>query len=84
MTPEEKTLLERTFQMAKENNAILRKMRSLQRTANWLRICYWAVIISLSLGAYYFLQPYIEALSGVSKQVNSSMDSLKEFREFLK
>ena len=44
---------------------MLHKMR---RTALWGRLFhffYWAVIIGLSIGAYYFVQPYVEQLQGV-------------------
>ena len=65
MTPEERQLLIQTHRMVEENNKLLRKMH---RSALWghiFRFLYWAIIIGLSVGAYYFVQPYIEQLQSV-------------------
>ncbi len=72
MTPEERSLLERTASLAEENNKILRSLRRSGRISLAMRIGYWAVIILLSFGAYYFIQPYIETLGGL---VNGNPDS---------
>lgn len=66
MTPEEKALLENTYQIAKENNELL---RGIQRRGRWslgLRVGYWAIIIGLSVGALYFIQPYVDMLKGLT------------------
>ena len=57
MTPEEKSLLERTYKMAEETNAIVRLMRRTNRYSTIARVSYWVVIILLSFGAFYFIQP---------------------------
>ena len=62
MTPEEKALLEETAKLARENNKILRGIRRSNRLSAFFRIIYWAVIIGSAFGAYYFLQPYVNAL----------------------
>jgi len=64
MTPEERSLLERTAALTEENNAILRKMRRSSRWQMALQICYWVLIIALTFGAFYFIQPYINSLTG--------------------
>jgi hypothetical protein len=88
MTPEEKSLLERTYKMAVENNDLLRKMR---RSAKWtsvMRYVYWAVIIFLSFGAYYFIQPYINFLtsefSGGQSSTSSSTSMMQAVQNLLK
>ena len=72
----EKKLLEETAALAKENNRLLKKMR---RAAIWGRVMhllYWVLIIGVSLGLFYFLQPYIdqvkalyEGLQGVTEGI---------------
>jgi hypothetical protein len=64
MTPEEKSLLERTYKIAEENNTILCSMRRSARVTNILRATYWIIIIVTSFGAYYFIQPYVNTLMG--------------------
>lgn len=65
VTPEEKSLLEETHALARENNTILRKMRRMGRWAAIIKACYWLLIIGLGLGAYYALQPYLLAATGI-------------------
>ncbi len=65
MTPEERQLLIQTHRLVEENNALLRKMRRAAILGSIFRVLYWIVIIGLSVGAYYFIQPYVEQLQGV-------------------
>ena len=70
MTPEERSLLERTAALAEENNKIL---KSMQRKAHWqlvFQIFYWLLIIGLTFGAFYFIQPYINSLTGMLGEMN--------------
>ncbi|MES3030803.1 MAG: hypothetical protein V4697_00095 [Patescibacteria group bacterium] len=86
MTPEERSLLERTYKLAEENNEILRKMRRLSRYGTIFKTIYWVVILGLSFGAYYFIQPYVESVSGLYGQVQGNvgtMDNIKSaFSEY--
>lgn len=88
MDPESKKLLENTFILAQENNKMLRKIRSVQKWSifwSWLKII---VIIGITLGSFYFLQPYINkivdlysSISGVEQELN---DSDSSFQDLLK
>ena len=62
MTPEEKALLERTFELVKENNELLRSLKNRARLGTAIKIVYWVVIIALSLGATYFFQSYLDTI----------------------
>jgi hypothetical protein len=77
MTPEERSLLERTHKLAEENNEILRSIRRTNRFSMAFRILYWAVIIVVSFGAYYFIQPYVETMLGAYEQVQSGLSGLQ-------
>jgi len=83
MTPEEKSLLERTYKLAEENNALLTKMLRSSRLTLALKIAYWVVILLVTFGAFYFIQPYLDAISGTTgdgtgSSTGSSLDMLKE------
>jgi len=90
MTPEEKSLLERTYKLAEENNKILRGLRRSNRTAIALRALYWVVIIALSYGAIYFIQPYFNTLTSMLGQnggisgLTSDLSTLQEAANQLK
>lgn len=66
MTPEEKNLLERTLKLAEENNALLLGLRRSNRISTAMRVAYWVVIIALSFGAFYLIQPYLTFLTGLT------------------
>jgi len=59
MTPEERHLLELTHKLAEENNRILVSIRRSNRVSAIFRVLYWIIIIGISVGAYYFIQPYV-------------------------
>ena len=78
MSPEEKSLLERTYKMVEENNSILRSIRRSNRFSSLMRLLYWIVIIALSYGAYYYIQPYVKTALGLYDQVQTNIDSIKD------
>lgn len=62
MTPEEHRLLVETRDLALENAKALKSLRRSHIASSVFRVLYWVVIIGVSLGAYYFIQPYVDAL----------------------
>ena len=77
MDPESKQLLEKTYSLVEENNKILHKMRHAQKVASFMRIVYWLLIIGISIGAFYFLQPYVNKLEKFIGSTGISIDQLK-------
>ena len=77
MTPEERSLLERTYAIAEENNKILRGIRSSNRFSMIMRVVYWVVIIIVSFGAYYFIQPYLTMLLGITGQNQGTLQGIE-------
>jgi len=84
MTPEEKSLLEQTHRLAEENNDILRSLRRSRRMSTILTIFYWVVIVVVSVGSYYFVEPYMKLLPNVmgaiQGDVNSANAALQQMR----
>ena len=70
MDPEERKLLERTLRLVEENNSMIHKMRRAQKWASFTRTLYWIVIIGVSIGAFYFLQPYINKMQSLMQYAN--------------
>jgi hypothetical protein len=58
-----------------ENTRMVRALYRAQRWAFVYRIVYWVIIIGLALGAFYFIQPYLTALTGAYETV-SGQDSV--------
>ena len=60
-----------------ENNRILHKLLNAQRWATFWSILRWLIIIGLSLGAYYYLQPYLDKLLTAYSQISAQIPELK-------
>ena len=76
MTPEERSLLERTYKIAEENNAILRGIRRANRWGIAVKVFYWVIILGVTFGAFYFLQPYIESTLDLVDQAQESIRTI--------
>ncbi len=79
MDPESKKLLQDTLELARENNSMLHSMRRSMRIQRIMSLLYWAFIIFTALGAYYFIQPYLEQLINAYTGASDTIKSLKEF-----
>ncbi|MFA6397255.1 MAG: hypothetical protein WDK96_00195 [Candidatus Paceibacterota bacterium] len=65
MDPEIKALFEENLKVNKENNVILKKMRRSQKRSDYLRLFYWLVIIGITAGAFYFINPFIGKITSI-------------------
>ena len=78
MNPEDKKLLEESVQLSRENNTMLKKMLWVQRRGAFIRWTYWIIIIVLTIGSFFFIQPYLNSLIGVysGQDINSVLNNL--------
>ncbi len=77
MNPEDNQLLQKTHDLAEENNKILRGIRSSNRWSAVFRIFYWIIIVGISVGAFYYIQPYINVLSKAYSGIQTDLNSIK-------
>jgi len=61
-----------------ENNRMLHKMRRAQILGTIFTVVYWLVIIGVGIGAFYFVQPYIESLYGVYGDIQGGVSDVRE------
>lgn len=76
MSPEEKELLKRSIALGEENNDILRSIQRSMRLARFMSILYWVIIIGSAIGAYYFIQPYLDQVMGAYGGAKSQLNQL--------
>lgn len=84
MDPESKKLIEETHALEEENNKML---RSLKRSMFWSRVMssiYWILILGISVGAFYFIQPYMDQAMDVYNEIKGNLDSASSFLEDFK
>lgn len=79
MDPEDKKLLEKVYQLAEENNEMLHKVRSVQKRTFLFQIIRWTLIIGISIGAFYFLQPYVDNFQYFLEDTSATIDKIKNF-----
>jgi TRAP-type C4-dicarboxylate transport system permease small subunit len=73
MEPSAKEILEETLEISKENNKMLRKMRSAMRWSRAFKVVYWIVIVGSMIGAFYYFQPLIDNLTSTYNSLMSSI-----------
>ncbi len=79
MSPEERSILVRTHELAEENNKILKALNRRAKFSTALRVTYWIVVIGLSVGAFYFIQPYLNFLTDITNGTGTSFsENVKE------
>ena len=77
MNPEEKELLQKTYDLSKENNRILHGLRRSNRYSTILSVFYWIIIIGVSVGAFVYLQPYIDTLTKTYGSLQTDFNNIK-------
>ncbi|MFA6273200.1 MAG: hypothetical protein WC673_01780 [Candidatus Paceibacterota bacterium] len=77
MTDEEKEILERTYELAKDTNDKVSRLYRSHRWGRAIKIIYWVAIIGMSLGAYWLIQPYVDQLKEVYSGVGDTVDTIR-------
>ena len=78
MSPEERQLLEETVTLSRENNQILRQLRRALRWGRFYSVLKWILIVGSTLGAYYYLQPYLFRLFDAYQALLNGLNEVKE------
>jgi len=77
MDPESKQLLQDTYNLADQNNKMLRSIRRAQKVSSFLRFMYWIIIIGIGVGSFYFLQPYVNQIQKFIQDSGNSINQIK-------
>ena len=64
MDPETRDMIEGTLELVRENNRMLRKVRGVQQREMIYRTVKIFVMVGIALGLFYFLQPFINQVTG--------------------
>jgi hypothetical protein len=87
MEPEEKKLLEKTYRLVDKNNEMLHRIRRSQNRRSFFNILRWVIIIGISFGIFYFLQPYVDAMKEFIENTKSFVDdtgsTINQIKDFL-
>ena len=68
--------LKEVIRLEKENNKILLKLYKTQKLNLVIKTIYWFILIGIAIGAFYFLQPFLDNITQIYK---GGTDSLLNF-----
>ena len=71
-------LLKANLAISRENNQILRKMRSAQKWAQITRVVYYVIIAGATVGAFYYIQPFIAKFSSLIPGLDKLLSNLPD------
>ena len=80
MSPEERQMLKRSVDLAEDNNKALHAIRRSIRLGHIMSVVYWIFIIGSAVGAYYFVQPYLDGLVKAYSGAKSSIGDGSGFK----
>jgi hypothetical protein len=83
MDEKDKIILKEIQQMTEENNKILKKMNRKAFWASISSLMYWVVIIGASLGAYYYLEPYVDKFKETYQTVKAELSQVQNVTKTL-
>jgi hypothetical protein len=73
MDEETRQLLQKNLEVSQESLKILKKINRARIAGNIFSFLKWMVIIGASVGAYYYIQPYLDQMLALIKQLNIIM-----------
>jgi hypothetical protein len=76
-----KKMVREAVELAEDNNRMLHKMIRASRLGRIFKFLYWAVIIVLMLGAYYYIQPFIDNLFAAYAGLMQNIESIQKTGE---
>ncbi len=86
MDPEIDKALSEQMELIEENNRLIKKIHKSIVMGRFISILYWVVIIGSALGAYYFLQPYVDvvlkAYENIKEGFGAAQDLSSSITEF--
>ena len=68
--------INKILELTAENNEIIKKMRRSQKIQNTFRVIYWIILISTTLGIYYFLKPTILTIFNDYNSIKTNINYL--------
>ncbi len=78
MEEELKKVLKENLEVSQESLKILKGIRRNQRISATFRVLYWIVILGSAIGAYYYLQPYIDKAFRSYGQIQDTISNIQK------
>ena len=79
MDTEDKKKLNRALEISEENNTMLKALVRSMRWARLFKIVYWGILIAISVGAFYYLQPYVDKASSAYSTFQQGVNRINTY-----
>jgi hypothetical protein len=76
--PELKDLLQKNLESSQETLKVVKGMRSIQRWGSFFTVLKWIIIIGITFGSFYFIQPYLNGLIDTYTQLNETVNGVQK------
>ena len=76
MNEEIESLIRETRDLVEENNKILRGIRRSNRWGVFIKSVYWIVIIIVTIGAFAYIQPYLNSMMKLYNQLEDTNNKI--------
>lgn len=73
-----KKILEENTKIARENHRLLKKIYRSIKWAGFFRMVYWTVLLGSAVGAYYFIQPFIDTAQNSFNSIKSGFGAIQD------
>ena len=78
----EEDKLDKIVALCESNNKILKGMQRSARAGRFFTIVYWTLIIGSAVGAYYYIQPYLDQAMRLYQEINSGVSKVNSLPSF--
>lgn len=68
--------LDRLEEQLEENTRIIKKIYRAHIISRIITLFYWLLVIGVAIGAFYFIQPYIDAVINAVNGINNTKDTI--------
>jgi hypothetical protein len=72
MDHDDKQKLQRALELSEENNRLIKKLVRAMRWNRFIQVMYWVIIIAVSIGSLYIIQPYMDQLRSIYGSVGDA------------
>ena len=79
MDSEDRKKLNRALEISEENNTMLKALVRSMRWSRLFKILYWSILIAVSVGAFYYLQPYVDKLSSAYTSLEKRVSHVNSY-----
>ena len=79
MSNDKDSLFQKSYELAVENNKMLKSMLRNQRLATVARAIYWLVVIGAAVGLYYYIQPFTDPIVETYGSFRVGISNFAEF-----